>query len=147
MVAANLLSVLGLSGLVFFLSQFFQLVQGYSPMKAGLAELPAAVAATVFGVLAGFAVRYWSQRAVLTTGLALVGVAMASLTAISPSTAYLRVGIAPMPRAAPVTKATLSSSRPMTTLRFAQSRRRAAQLARSARDGDPARCHGFSLAL
>jgi len=40
-VAANLLSVLGLSGLVFFLSQFFQLVQGYSPMKAGLAELPA----------------------------------------------------------------------------------------------------------
>ena len=93
-VAANLLSVLGLSGLVFFLSQFFQLVQGYSPMKAGLAELPAAVAATVFGVLAGFAVRYWSQRAVLTTGLVLVGVAMASLTAISPSTAYLRLGIA-----------------------------------------------------
>ena len=93
-VAANLLSVLGLSGLVFFLSQFFQLVQGYSPMKAGLAELPAAVAATVFGVLAGFAVRYWSQRAVLTTGLALVGVAMASLTTISPSTAYLRLGIA-----------------------------------------------------
>ncbi|HTH86289.1 MFS transporter [Mycobacterium sp.] len=113
--------------------------------RAGRTARP--VAATVFGVLAGFAVRYWSQRAVLTTGLALVGVAMASLTAISPSTAYLRVGIAPMPRAAPVTKATLSSSRPMTTLRFAQSRRRATQLARSARDGDPARCHGFSLAL
>ena len=93
-VAANLLSVLGLSGLVFFLSQFFQLVQGYSPMRAGLAELPAAVAATVFGVLAGFAVRYWSQRAVLTTGLVLVGVAMASLTAITPSTAYLQLGIA-----------------------------------------------------
>ena len=49
----QLLSVLGLSGLVFFLSQFFQLVEGYSPLKAGLAELPAAVAATVFGVLAG----------------------------------------------------------------------------------------------
>jgi MFS transporter, DHA2 family, multidrug resistance protein len=93
-VAANLVSVLGLSGLVFFLSQFFQLVQGYSPMKAGLAELPAAVAASVFGVLAGFAVRYRSQRAVLTTGLALVGVAMASLTALSPSTAYPRLGIA-----------------------------------------------------
>ena len=93
-VATNLLSVLGLSGLVFFLSQFFQLVQGYNPLRAGLAELPAAIAATVFGVLAGVAVRYWSQRAVLTTGLALVGVAMASLTLISPSTAYLRLGIA-----------------------------------------------------
>ncbi len=56
-VAANLLSVLGLSGALFFLSQFFQLVQGYSPLKAGLAELPAAVAATIFGVLAGVAVR------------------------------------------------------------------------------------------
>src|ERR1700758_4379821 len=33
-----------------------------------------------------------------------------------------------MPRAAPVTKATLSSSRPITTLRFVQSRQCAAQL-------------------
>jgi DHA2 family multidrug resistance protein-like MFS transporter len=93
-VAANLLSVLGLSGLVFFLSQFFQLVQGYNPLRAGLAELPAAVAATVFGMLAGVAVRYWSQRAVLATGLALVGVAMASLTLISPATGYPQLGIA-----------------------------------------------------
>ena len=93
-VAANLLSVLGLSGVVFFLSQFFQLVDGYNPLKAGLAELPAAVAATVFGVLGGVAVRFWSQRAVLATGLTLVGVALASLTLISPSTPYPQLGIA-----------------------------------------------------
>lgn len=93
-VAANLLSVLGLSGLVFFLSQFFQLVKGYSPLQAGLAELPAAVTATIFGVLAGVAVRYWSKRAVLTTGLALVGLAMASLTFIRPASAYPPLGIA-----------------------------------------------------
>ena len=93
-VAANLLSVLGLSGLVFFLSQFFQLVHGYGPLKAGLAELPAAVTATVFGVLAGVAVRYWSPRAVLTAGLALVGVAMASLALLTPSTPYLPLGAA-----------------------------------------------------
>jgi DHA2 family multidrug resistance protein-like MFS transporter len=93
-VAANLFAVLGLSGVVFFLSQFFQLVDGYNPVKAGLAELPAAVAATVFGVLAGLALRFWSQRAVLATGLALVGVAMASLTLINPSTAYPQLGIA-----------------------------------------------------
>ena len=93
-VAANLLSVLGLSGLVFFLSQFFQLVKGLSPLQAGLAELPAAVTATVFGVLAGVIVRYWSKRAVLTGGLAMVGVAMASLTLIRPSTPYLPLGAA-----------------------------------------------------
>ncbi|MFI5509003.1 MFS transporter [Mycobacterium sp. NPDC051804] len=93
-VIANLLSVLGLSGVVFFLSQYFQLVNGYSPLQAGLAELPAAVASMVFGVLAGVAVRFWSKRAVLATGLALIGVAMASLTTISPSTGYLRLGVA-----------------------------------------------------
>ena len=93
-IGANLLSVLGLSGLAFFLSQFFQLVDGYRPARAGVAELPAAVTATVFGVLAGVAVRHWSRRAVLTTGLGLVGVAMASLALISPSTAYPQLGIA-----------------------------------------------------
>ena len=93
-VAANLLSVLGLSGVTFFLSQYFQLVDGYNPMKAGLAELPAALAAMVFGVLAGVAVRFWSRRAVLATGLALIGVALASLTLITPSTAYPRLGVA-----------------------------------------------------
>lgn len=93
-VTANLLSVLGLSGVTFFLSQFFQLVHGYSPLQAGLAELPIAVAATVFGVVAGVAVRCWSRRAVLTTGLALVGVATASLTLVSPSTTYPQLGVA-----------------------------------------------------
>lgn len=93
-VAANLLSVLGLSGVVFFLSQYFQLVNGFSPLQAGLAELPAAVAAMVFGVLAGVAVRFWSRRAVLATGLALIGFAMASLATITPSTGYPRLGVA-----------------------------------------------------
>ena len=95
-VVANLLSVLGLSGLVFFLSQYFQLVRGYGPLQAGLAELPAAVTATVFGVLAGIAVRYVSHRLVLTAGLALVGVAMGTLMVfllvISPIS-YLPLGI------------------------------------------------------
>lgn len=95
-VSANLLSVMGLSGLVFFLSQYFQLVHGYGPLKAGLAELPAAVTATVFGVLAGVAVRHVSHRLVLTTGLTLVGVAMASLVAsltlFTPVTPYLPLG-------------------------------------------------------
>jgi len=93
-VAANLLSVMGLSGVVYFLSQYFQLVDGYSPMQAGLAELPAAAAAMVFGVLAGVAVRFWSRRAVLSNGLALIGFALASLTQITPTTAYPPLGIA-----------------------------------------------------
>jgi len=45
-------------------------------------------------VLAGVAVRYWSKRAVLTTGLAMVGVAMATLTVIRPDTSYPQLGVA-----------------------------------------------------
>lgn len=93
-VLANVLSVLGLSGVVFFLSQFFQLVDGYTPLQAGLAELPAAVAATVFGVLAGVAVRFWSHRAVLATGLALIGLALAALTRLTTTTPYPPLGAA-----------------------------------------------------
>lgn len=93
-VIANLLAVLGLSGVVFFLSQFFQLVGSYSPVQAGLAELPAAVAAMVFGLLAGVAVRFWSRRGVLASGLALIGAGLASLTLVSPSTAYPHIGFA-----------------------------------------------------
>jgi DHA2 family multidrug resistance protein-like MFS transporter len=52
-----------------FFRQYFQLVNGYSPMQAGLAELPAALAAILFGVQAGLAVRYWSPPAVLAVGL------------------------------------------------------------------------------
>jgi MFS transporter, DHA2 family, multidrug resistance protein len=93
-VIANLLAVLGLSGVVYFLSQFFQLVMGYSPLKAGLAELPAAASATLFGLLAGVAMCYSSQRAILSIGLTLVGFAMASFTLIRPSTAYPHLAIA-----------------------------------------------------
>jgi MFS transporter, DHA2 family, multidrug resistance protein len=93
-VVANLLAVLGLSGVVYFLSQFFQLVMGYSPLKAGLAELPAAASATLFGLLAGVAIRYSSQRAILSIGLTLVGFAMASFALIRQSTAYPQLAIA-----------------------------------------------------
>ena len=93
-IAANMLSIFGLSGVLFFLSQFFQLVDGYSPLQAALAELPAAVAAMMFGLLAGVAVRYFSPRAVLSAALALIGAALASLTLITPTTPYLPLGIA-----------------------------------------------------
>ncbi|MER6984031.1 MFS transporter, partial [Streptomyces carpinensis] len=49
-VLADLLTVLGMSGLIFFLSQYLQLVQGRRPFEAGLAELPAAVGAVAAGL-------------------------------------------------------------------------------------------------
>ncbi|WP_030560382.1 MFS transporter [Streptomyces aureocirculatus] len=93
-VLADLLTILGLSGLVFFLSQFLQLVQGRQPFEAGLAELPAAVGAVTAGLMAGTVARRYSVRAVVAGGLAAVGLALASLTVLSQQTGYPLLGAA-----------------------------------------------------
>ncbi|MFJ8200525.1 MFS transporter [Streptomyces sp. NPDC096152] len=91
-VLADLLTVLGMSGLVFFLSQYLQLVQGRAPFEAGLAEVPAAVGAVAAGLVAGRAARRFSVRAVVSGGLAAVGLALAALTTLSASTGYPLLG-------------------------------------------------------
>ncbi|WP_328337479.1 MFS transporter [Streptomyces violaceus] len=93
-VLADLLTILGLSGLVFFLSQYLQLVQGRRPLEAGLAELPAAIGAVAAGLMAGRAARRFSVRAVVAGGLAAIGLALAALTVIGQSTGYPLLGTA-----------------------------------------------------
>ncbi|MGW0913572.1 MFS transporter [Streptomyces sp. NPDC002784] len=93
-VLADLLTILGLSGLVFFLSQYLQLVQGRGPFEAGLAELPAAVGAVAAGLIAGRTARRYSVRAVVSGGLAAVGLALAALTVLDQSTGYPLLGAA-----------------------------------------------------
>ncbi|MHC3471967.1 MFS transporter [Streptomyces sp. 7R007] len=93
-VLADLLTILGLSGLVFFLSQYLQLVQGRGPLEAGLFELPAAVGAVAAGLVAGRVARRFSVRAVVAGGLAAVGLALAALTALDRSTGYGLLGAA-----------------------------------------------------
>ncbi|MFI5679667.1 MFS transporter [Streptomyces cellulosae] len=93
-VLADLLTILGLSGLVFFLSQYLQLVQGRQPFEAGLAELPAAVGAVASGLVAGTVARRFSVRSVVSAGLTAVGLALASLTVIGQSTGYPLLGAA-----------------------------------------------------
>ncbi|MEN3583687.1 MFS transporter [Streptomyces sp. ZYX-F-203] len=91
-VLADLLTILGLSGLIFFLSQYLQLVQGRGPLEAGLAELPAAAGAVAAGLVAGRAARRFSVRSVVSGGLAAVGLALAVLTFVGRNTAYPMLG-------------------------------------------------------
>ncbi|MER6954561.1 MFS transporter [Streptomyces sp. NPDC000618] len=93
-VLADMLTVLGMSGLVFFLSQYLQLVQGRRPLEAGLAELPAAVGAVAAGLIAGRTARRYSVRAVVSGGLAAIGLALAVLTTIDATTGYPILGAA-----------------------------------------------------
>ncbi|WP_108989025.1 MFS transporter [Streptomyces coelicoflavus] len=91
-VLANVLTILGLSGLLFFLSQYLQLVQDRRPIEAGIAELPAAAGAVVAGLVAGAAARRLSVRAVVSSGLAVIGLSLAALTTITQSTGYPLIG-------------------------------------------------------
>ncbi|MER5771528.1 MFS transporter [Streptomyces sp. NPDC001985] len=93
-VLADLLTILGLSGLVFFLSQFLQLVQGRSPLEAGLIELPAAVGAVISGLLAGYLARRASVRSAVSGGLTAVGLALGSCVLLTADTAPLAMGLA-----------------------------------------------------
>lgn len=92
-VLADLLAIFGLSGLVFFLSQYFQLVQGYRPLLAGLAELPSVVGAIVFGLLAGQIARRISVHRALLLGMLGLGVPMIALVLVHPHTSYPVLGL------------------------------------------------------
>ena len=53
-VAANFLAIFSLSGLLFFLSQYLQLVRGFGPLDAGLRQLPLTLASVASAMLVGF---------------------------------------------------------------------------------------------
>ncbi|MDO4888674.1 MAG: MFS transporter [Actinomycetaceae bacterium] len=64
-VLVNFISVFALSGVLFFFSQYLQLARNLSPLQAGLAQLPAAVAAMSAVVVVGFLLaRFGRGRAI-----------------------------------------------------------------------------------
>ncbi|MGI5351179.1 MFS transporter [Streptomyces sp. CA-250714] len=91
-VLADLLTIFGLSGLVFFLSQFLQMVQARTPLQAGLAELPAAIGSIVAGLFAGWAARRTSVRGAVSGGLTAVGLALGACLWLQATTGYLLLG-------------------------------------------------------
>ncbi|MCO1580517.1 MFS transporter [Crossiella sp. SN42] len=92
-IGANMLSVFGMSGLMYFVSQYFQLVLGYSPLMAGLAGLPGTAGAIVVSLLAGVLLARISPRAVLAGGLVLMGVGTIPMALLTPTTSYLILAV------------------------------------------------------
>ncbi|MFJ2579530.1 MFS transporter [Kitasatospora aureofaciens] len=88
-VLASLIALVGLSGVVFVTSQYLQLVRGYEPLRAGLAELPAFVGAVVGGLLTARLVRRSGARAALTFCLLAMGLGVGVLGWLQQDTTYL----------------------------------------------------------
>jgi len=79
----------GVFGSIFFLSQYFQTVQGYSPLESGLRTLPWTAMPMVVAPLAGLFSDRFGARPFMVAGLALQAVAVAWIASIAAvDTAY-----------------------------------------------------------
>jgi EmrB/QacA subfamily drug resistance transporter len=91
--AANIVSMLmtfGMFGSIFLLAQFFQVVQGYSPLQAGLRTLPWTFMPVVVAPLAGFVSMRTGARPLLVLGMALQALALGWISLIvTPTVEYL----------------------------------------------------------
>ncbi|HZE28680.1 MAG TPA: DHA2 family efflux MFS transporter permease subunit [Gaiellaceae bacterium] len=90
--AANLASLLmffGMFGSIFLLAQFFQTVQGYSPLQAGLRILPWTAMPIFVAPIAGALSDRIGGRPLMATGLGLQAAGLAWIAAVStPAVAY-----------------------------------------------------------
>jgi EmrB/QacA subfamily drug resistance transporter len=90
--AASLFMSFGMFGSIFLLAQFFQTVQGYSPLESGLRILPWTAMPMLIAPIAGaFSDRIGGHR-LMGMGLALQASGLAWIAAVSnPTTAYIEL--------------------------------------------------------
>ena len=80
----------GMFGSVFVLIQFLQIVQGYSPLEAGVLTMPWTMAPMVVAPLAGLLSARVGTRALIVTGLTLQATALAWIALVmAPETPYV----------------------------------------------------------
>jgi EmrB/QacA subfamily drug resistance transporter len=87
--AASFLMFFGMFGSIFLLAQFFQTVQGYSPLQAGLRVLPWTAMPIIVAPIAGALSDRIGGRPLMATGLALQAVGLGWIAFVStPTVAY-----------------------------------------------------------
>jgi len=79
----------GMFGAIFFLTQYLQTVQGYSPLQAGIRVLPWTAITMVLAPFVGQLAERWGGKPLVITGLALQATGLAWLASIlTPTTPY-----------------------------------------------------------
>lgn len=87
-ILAALSAMFAMAGVLFMLSQWFQLVNGYSPLEAGIRTLPMAVASIVGGAVFPAAAMRLGARPTMVFGIAIAGVAMAATALLGGNLTY-----------------------------------------------------------
>ena len=116
---ASLLMFFGMFGSIFLLAQFLQVVQGYSPLEAGLRTLPWTGMPVLIAPVAGALSDRIGGRPLLVTGLALQAIGLGWLAAVASPTvpyatlvpAFVVAGVGMSLFFAPVANVVLSSVR------------------------------------
>ncbi|MGI9624811.1 MAG: DHA2 family efflux MFS transporter permease subunit, partial [Acidimicrobiales bacterium] len=80
-----------LFGFVFLVTQYFQLIQGYSPFEAGVRTLPVAFAIAISSVMAPRLVDRLGTTRVVTSGLGLMAVTFVWISTVTATTSYLEI--------------------------------------------------------
>ncbi len=90
--AARALLYAGFYGLFYFMAQFLQDVQGYSPLRAGAAFLPMPVSVFLFSQLTSrVLLRRLPEKAVMVMGTSLATVGLLLATRVGVGTSYLQI--------------------------------------------------------
>jgi EmrB/QacA subfamily drug resistance transporter len=80
-----------LFGFIFLITQYFQLIRGYSPLEAGVRTLPVAISIAVASVVAPRIVDGVGTTKVVATGLVLMAAGFVWVSTASASTPYLEI--------------------------------------------------------
>ena len=83
-----------LFGSLFLLTQFLQLVQGYSPLAAGVRALPFALAMAAASPVSPLLAERFGTRVIMPAGMALMGLGLADLSTAGVHTAYPLIAVA-----------------------------------------------------
>jgi len=83
-----------LFGSLFVLTQYLQLVHGYSPLSAGLRALPFALAIGAMSPLSPILASRFGTRLVISAGMALMGLGLLDLSTVGVHTAYPPIALA-----------------------------------------------------
>ncbi len=92
-VLSNTLSIFAFFGLLFFFSQYLQLVRGLSPFWAGMAELPATLASMVVVVIIGFMLKRLGLGRAIAVGLFVGAIGLALVGVMANASSFWGLGI------------------------------------------------------
>lgn len=85
---------MGMFGMFFLITQYFQFVQGVSPLGAGVRMLPFAITLVITAPLGPSAVNRFGARNVMTVGIAIAALGFVVIAFAGPVTAYIWIAVA-----------------------------------------------------